>query len=105
MVILGGGLRYAETEWAFPEVNECPHRGCVRNFSSCALTKKHYQQEHAKNATLCKVCDKPISAVKLHEHEQTAVHRSMASKKPHIPHPVDSFFYFYISLDNIDLKH
>lgn len=93
MVILGGGIYYEEIKWPFPPVKECPHVRCTKTFQSRALTRKHYQKEHAKDFTFCRVCDKPIYAKKFGEHEQTAIHKISASKKPHIAPPVDLFVY------------
>lgn len=50
------------TQWRFPQTTRCPLRNCRADPGFRSLTIDHYRKRHAKNFTLCALCDKPVSA-------------------------------------------
>lgn len=52
-------LKYGE--WRFPsETTFCPVKGCRIQFNCNSDARLHYEHQHAMNALLCPICQKPI---------------------------------------------
>lgn len=51
------------TYWTFPpNQTNCPVRRCEIDFASRSHAIIHYKSQHAKEAVLCELCSKPVSA-------------------------------------------
>lgn len=51
------------TRWLVSEtLKECPMNGCRKVFETQKLFITHFKEQHAKEAILCKLCVKPITA-------------------------------------------
>lgn len=98
VVILGGGAYYEEIKWRFPQTKKCPHFRCNKIFPSREETIKHYQVKHARNATFCKTCDKPVSYQNFEEHKKSSSHRLSltTSKTMCTSAPVNLFLYCWM---------
>lgn len=83
-ITLGELTEYENAVWRFPDTTRCPFRSCNRYFGTRKKAIKHYRENHAKYAVLCKLCNYPIM---LH----TATHHfegHYARKHPNVAPPV-----------------
>lgn len=50
------------TQWRFPkDLKKCPVQNCTLQFKTRSTAIVHYKKQHAMDAVLCSICDKPIS--------------------------------------------
>lgn len=67
-VILGESNHSKVVKWRFPNTSKCPIKSCKNNYETKALALKHFQREHAPDAVLCQICDKPVYTKSFREH-------------------------------------
>lgn len=61
-VELGESTDFDTVTWHFPDTKECPLKQCTLQFSHRNVALLHFCMKHAKETTICTVCDELFSA-------------------------------------------
>lgn len=74
------------SQWQFPDLLNCPVKGCDGSFATRSQTIQHYKKIHSMNFQYCSLCARPVCAYNLY-----AFKKHFEKKHPNMDLPSEYF--------------